>query len=115
MLKFIKRVGKFIVFIPVNILRFILRIFRFIFILLRKVFKGSHFVTIVIVAAVIAYVAYLNVRLSNVEKRFGGEKLLKCSQEAIQKTMNESVVRIEGSLGEGWRDRRDQVISPVRG
>jgi len=101
MLKFIKRVGKFIVFIPVNILRFILRIFRFIFILLRKVFKGSHFVTIVIVAAVIAYVAYLNVRLSNVEKRFGGEKLLKCSQEAIQKTMNESVVRIEGSLGEG--------------
>lgn len=40
-------------------------------------------------------------RLVNVEKRFGGQKLLKCSQEEIQKLMNERVVRIEGSIGEG--------------
>ncbi len=55
----------------------------------------------ILIAAVLAYIGYLNIRLSNVEKRFGGTKLLKCSQAEIQKTMNEKVVRIEGSLGEG--------------
>ena len=51
--------------------------------------------------AVLAYIISLNIRLSNVEQRFGGTKLLKCSPEEIQKTMNKEVVRIEGSLGEG--------------
>jgi hypothetical protein len=51
--------------------------------------------------AVIAYIAFLNFRLTNIEKRFGGASKLKCSQDAVQKLMNERVVRIEGSLGEG--------------
>ena len=51
--------------------------------------------------AVLAYIIFLNIRLTNVEKRFGGRELLQCSQDAIQKVMNQRVVRIEGSLSEG--------------
>lgn len=53
------------------------------------------------ILAVLTYIAYLSIRVSNIEKHFGGQKLLACSTESIQKTMNEKVVRIEGSLGEG--------------
>lgn len=63
--------------------------------------KPLNILKIVGVIVLLIYIGYLNLRLTNVEKRFGGAKLLKCSQDAIQKTMDERVVRIEGSLGEG--------------
>jgi S1-C subfamily serine protease len=94
---------KFIFLWPLYLIRFIIRsFFRLIISLIKKARKNPRgALKVVAIVIVLAYIGYLNVRLSNVEKRFGGTKLLKCSQEAIQKTMNEQVVRIEGSLGEG--------------
>lgn len=63
-----------------------------------KIFRFLKFIGIV---AVLGYIAYLNFRLVNIEKRFGGAEKLKCSPDAVQKLMNERVVRIEGSLSEG--------------
>jgi len=94
-MSFLRKPLKFILLSPFYLVRFI-------FSLVKKAFKNPiTALKILAVAALLAYISYLNIRLSNVEKRFGGTKLLKCSQDAIQKTMNEKVVRIEGSLGEG--------------
>jgi S1-C subfamily serine protease len=100
---FIGKAVKFIFLWPLYLIRFIIRkIIRLLVFLVKKAHKNPHGALKVLgIAAVLIYIGYLNTRLSNVEKRFGGTKLLKCSQEAIQKTMNEKVVRIEGSLGEG--------------
>ena len=62
---------------------------------IRKYLKYIFF------AALIGYIAYLSIRLSNVEKRFGGVKLLRCSEAEMQDNMNKYVVRIEGTYGEG--------------
>lgn len=65
-------------------------------------FKGKFkFLRTLAFVGLVIYVGYLNIRLTNVEKRFGGTKLLKCSENAVQETMNKQVVRIEGEFDEG--------------
>ncbi|KKP39970.1 MAG: Peptidase S1 and S6 chymotrypsin/Hap [Candidatus Woesebacteria bacterium GW2011_GWC2_33_12] len=70
--------------------------------LIRKLFKKPlQPLSVIGTILLIVYIGYLNIRLTNIEKHFGGRNLLKCSLDNIQKDMDKNVVRIEGNLSEG--------------
>lgn len=91
---FIRKPLKFILLSPYYLLRFV---FRFV----KENYNKRQTYLILGIFAVLAYIFNLDYRLSNVEKRFGGAKLLRCSEAEMQNNMNEYVVRIEGAYGEG--------------
>ena len=59
------------------------------------------FVNFRLIIAVCVFLFNVNQRLANIEERYGGKEKLSCSEAEMQELLNNSVVRIIGSLGEG--------------
>ena len=70
---------------------------------LRKITKFFSIPVIIIFLLLmnLAFLLSFDERIQNIENRFGGEEKLKCSEEDVKNLMQNSVVRIIGSLAEG--------------
>lgn len=83
---------------------------------IKKLFaliKRFGFIKLAGILLLVFCILNFNSRISNIEKHFGGAKLLRCSIEEVQKTMNDNVVRIEGSLseGSGFAISEDEILT----
>lgn len=92
----------FVLFSPIIFIKNIPFIFKKLKVFFKLVRKNKYISLLTIAFLLLAvYAGALNKRLLNIEKRFGGVEKLKCSEENVQKLMQDSVVRVIGSFGEG--------------